>query len=76
VGSFWSLRGEACSELRRNLEPKPEAKAEPKPEAIPALVERVHELYEELGREDVRTVQDCDKKHQAEREARRDHSTK
>jgi H+-transporting ATPase len=57
-------------------EPKPEAKAEPKPDATPALVERVHELYEELGREDVRAVQDWDKKHQAEKEARKDHSTK
>ena len=43
------------------LEPKPEAKTEPQPEApdkpqpeaTPQLVKRVHELYEELGREDV-----------------------
>jgi H+-transporting ATPase len=57
-------------------EPKPDAKAEPKPDAMPALVERVHELYEELGREDVRTVQDWDKKHQAEKETPKDHPTK
>jgi len=46
------------------------------PDATPVLVERVHELYEELGREDVRAVQDWDKKHQAEIEARKDRSTK
>ncbi len=58
-------------------EPKPEAKAEPKaetkdqpkPEAknktpsdvTPQLVKRVHELYEELGREDVREVEEWEK---------------
>ena len=49
-------------------EPKPEAKAtEPKPEAktpsdlTPQLVKRVHELYEELGREEVRAVEDLEK---------------
>ena len=49
-----------------NAEPKPEANAEPKPEAkaktpsgvTPQIVKRVHELYEELGREDVRAVQE------------------
>ena len=50
-------------------EPKPEAKAEPKPEAKaepPAdlklhIVKRVHELYEELGREEVREVEEWEK---------------
>jgi H+-transporting ATPase len=51
-------------------EPKPEDKADgAKPEAkdkeqsnvTPQLVKRVHELYEELGREDVQTVQDWEK---------------
>jgi H+-transporting ATPase len=50
-------------------ETKPEAKPEPKPEAkdetpsdlTPQLVKRVHELYEELGREEVRAVQDWEK---------------
>jgi xylulose-5-phosphate/fructose-6-phosphate phosphoketolase len=37
--------------------------------ATPQLVERVHALYEELGREDVRAVQDWDKKQKAAREA-------
>ena len=53
------------------LEPKPEAKTEPQPEApdkpqpeaTPKLVKRVHELYEELGREDVQAVQDWEKSH-------------
>jgi H+-transporting ATPase len=51
-------------------EPKPEDKADDaRPEAkdkeqsnvTPQLVKRVHELYEELGREDVQTVQDWEK---------------
>jgi H+-transporting ATPase len=49
-------------------EPKPEAKAtEPKPEAktpsdlTPQLVKRVHDLYEQLGREEVRAVEDLEK---------------
>jgi H+-transporting ATPase len=67
---------EAKAEAKPKAEPKPEAEAEPKPDATPALVERVHELYEELGREAVRTVQDWDKKHEAEKEARKDHFTK
>jgi P-type Cu2+ transporter len=54
-------------------EPKPEATAEPKPEVkakthsdlTPKIVEKVHELYEELGREAVRAVQELeDKEHQ------------
>ena len=66
-------------------EPKPEAKAESKPEAgaeskpeagaeppsdlTPQLVERVHELYEQLGREDVRAVQEWE---EAERKIRKE----
>ncbi len=50
-------------------DPKPEANAEPKPKtkAEPAanlnlhIVKRVHELYEELGREDVREVEEWEK---------------
>jgi H+-transporting ATPase len=59
-------------------EPKPDAKAEPKPEAkteptpetttpsdlTPQLVKRVHELYEELGREEVRAVEKLEKSEQ------------
>jgi H+-transporting ATPase len=55
-------------------QPKPEDKADkPKPEAkdkeqsnvTPQLVNRVHELYEELGRKDVQTVQDWEKSNPA-----------
>src|ERR1035441_4136223 len=50
-------------------EVKPEAKAEPTPEAkakapselTPQIIQRVHELYEELGREEVRAVQEWEK---------------
>jgi H+-transporting ATPase len=44
-------------------EPKPEAKDKPQPDATPQLVKRVHELYEELGREDVQSVHDWEKQH-------------
>jgi H+-transporting ATPase len=43
------------------VEPKPESKDKPQPDVTPHLVKRVHELYEELGREDVQTVQDWEK---------------
>jgi HlyD family secretion protein len=48
-------------------EVKPEAKAEPTPEAkapselTPQIIQRVHELYEALGREEVRAVQEWEK---------------
>jgi H+-transporting ATPase len=50
-------------------EPKLEAKAKTPSDLTPQIVKRVHELYEELGREDVRAVQDWEK---AEREIRKD----
>ena len=60
-------------------EPRPEAKTEPQPgpktrtssDLTPQLVKRVHELYEELGREDVRAVEDWEK---AEREIQHEKS--
>ena len=69
------------------VEPTPEAKAEPKPEAkteptpgtttpsdlTPQLVKRVHELYEELGREEVRAVEKLEK---SEQEIRKDGTNK
>jgi H+-transporting ATPase len=69
------VNAEPKSEVK--AEPAPDAKAEPKPEAnaktssdvTPQMVKRVHELYEELGREDVQAVQDWEKK---ERENRKD----
>jgi H+-transporting ATPase len=50
--------------------PKPQGKVEPKPgdkdkpdsDVTPRLVKRVHELYEELGREEVQSVQDWERK--------------
>ena len=50
-------------------EPQPEAKTETPSDLTPQIVKRVHELYEELWREDVRAVQDWE---QAEREIRKD----
>ncbi len=51
-----------------NVEPKPDAKVEAKPdtngkpaaEVSPQLVKRVHKFYEQLGREDVRAVEESD----------------
>ncbi len=40
---------------------KPEAGAIPAADLTPALVERVHKLYEELGREDVKAVEELEK---------------
>ena len=58
-------------------EPKPDAKVETKPETngkpavevSPQLVKRVHEFYEQLGREDVRAVQESDEAEQKTPEA-------
>jgi H+-transporting ATPase len=62
------------------VEPEPEAKVEPKPEAkveikpelkakptaelSPRLVKKVHDFYEQLGREDVRAVEESDQARQ------------
>jgi len=63
------------------VERKPDAKAKTKPEpneksaadVSPQLVKRVHEFYEQLGREDVRAVQKLD---QAKPEVAKDESVK
>jgi Cu2+-exporting ATPase len=58
-------------EAEAKVEPRPEAEAEPKPEAkadalpaqlpvTPQVVKRIHELYADLGRVDVRAVQAWD----------------
>jgi H+-transporting ATPase len=52
----------------KSAEPQPEAKAKPPSDVTPQLVKRVHEFYEELGREEVQAVQDWEK---AERENRK-----
>jgi H+-transporting ATPase len=62
-----SVKAEAKPEAGAEL--TPEAKAKPIPEAAaktppgvtPRLVKRVHEFYEELGREDVQAVEDMEK---------------
>ncbi len=59
------------------VDPEPDAKVEPTPDSrvgasqppvAPRVVQRVHELYEELGREDVRAVQALE---DAQRESRK-----
>jgi H+-transporting ATPase len=63
-------------------EAKPEAKDAPKPKEEPAsevrpeLAKRVHELYEELGREDVKAVQDWEKSKRTTPEAAPDRAHK
>jgi H+-transporting ATPase len=47
------------SKTDAKVQPKPEPQTPP--EATPQLVKRVHKLYEELGREDVKAVQDWEK---------------
>ncbi len=69
------LQAKAEPKTETKPESKPPAEAEPKPEVKtdpPAdlklhIVKRVHELYEELGREDVRAVEEWER---AERETR------
>jgi H+-transporting ATPase len=46
------------------LAPAPETHAQDASEVTPQLVSRVHKLYEELGREDVRAVQNWDRAHE------------
>jgi H+-transporting ATPase len=48
--------------------PEPEAKDKPQPDVSPQLVKRVHEVYEELGRKDVQSVQDWEKLHPEDEE--------
>jgi HlyD family secretion protein len=42
-------------------ESRPEAKVEPSSDLTPQIVKRVHEFYEEMGRENVRAVEDLEK---------------
>jgi H+-transporting ATPase len=68
---------EAGAKPDARAEPEPEAKGAPKAETkaktpadlTPQLVKRVHKLYEDLGREEVRAVEDLEK---TERESRKD----
>ena len=47
---------------------KPEEKAKTPTDLTPQLVKKVHELYEELGREEVRVVEELEK---AQKEGRK-----
>ncbi|MFA5180004.1 MAG: HlyD family efflux transporter periplasmic adaptor subunit [Syntrophales bacterium] len=62
---------EAKAETKPELkeESKPKTKGEPPSDLTPQIIKRVHELYEELGRENVRAVEDLEK---AKRETRKD----
>ncbi len=53
-------------EVNANTEPIPATGVKPASEVSPELVERVHQLYEALGREDVRAIQESE---EAERKA-------
>ena len=50
-------------------ETKPESSAKPAVEVSPQLATKVHEFYEQLGREDVRAVQEADEAKQKTRKA-------
>jgi H+-transporting ATPase len=65
---------DAKPKAKPDAKPEPDAKpkAEPAPTVTPRLVERVHDLYEELGREDVRAVQDWEKAQSEDREDKPD----
>ncbi|MFZ1205326.1 MAG: DUF2934 domain-containing protein [Candidatus Acidiferrales bacterium] len=52
---------QAGSKPEAKIEPKPDAKAQPPADLKLHIVKRVHELYEELGREDVREVEEWEK---------------
>ena len=53
------------SKIEAKVQPKPEAPSPP--EVTPQLAKRVHALYEELGREEVKAVQDWEKANQQTR---------
>jgi H+-transporting ATPase len=66
-------KAEPKSETRAEPQAEAEAKSKTPSDLTPGLVKRVHKLYEELGREDVKAVQDWEK---AERETRKDEPDK
>ena len=51
-------------EANAKAEPKPATKVKPSSDVSPQLVKRVHKLYEELGRQDVRAVQELEEAEQ------------
>ncbi len=68
VASHPEAKDKLPADTQAEPKPKPQAKAEPKPEPeagtppdlTPKLVERVHDLYQELGRQDVRAVEEME----------------
>jgi len=78
----WKL--EAKPDLKPEVkdDPKTEPKIQPKteaqspPDVTPQLVKRVHELYEELGREEVKAVHDWEKANQQTRKDASDEAHK
>ena len=64
---------EATVESQSKAESKPETKVKPTSDLTPQLVERVHKLYEELGRQDVQAVEDLEN---VQRESGKDESRK
>jgi H+-transporting ATPase len=64
----WEKAEQEIQKDEAKAEPKPEAKAEPPADLNLHIVKRVHDLYEELGREDVREVEEWEKTERATRE--------
>jgi H+-transporting ATPase len=63
----------AAAKPQAESEPKLEANAKTPSDLTPQLVKRVHQLYEDLGRKDVRAVEELEK---AERAQRKDETDK
>jgi H+-transporting ATPase len=57
----------APTAVKSPVKPAPEAAAGPPSEPTPELIERVHKLYEELGRQDVQMVEASEQAHRATR---------
>jgi H+-transporting ATPase len=55
-----AAKNEAKPEVKADEHP-PDAEGKTRPEVTPQLVKRVHELYEQLGREEVQAVQEQEK---------------
>jgi H+-transporting ATPase len=69
-------QAKAESDGEAKTDAKPKAEAEPNRDLTPQLVKRVHELYEELGREEVREVEKLEKPEKSEQEIRKDGANK
>jgi len=69
----WNKAEQEIRETQAKVDAKAEIKSEPSSkssgEVSPQLVNRVHKCYEQLGREDVRAVQESEKAEQKIREA-------